>query len=75
MAHSEQDLWESELITCYKSWEGPVDPASNEDHGKHIGDISLHHVCQHAGICEKTQCWPKYTQYSIVLLYCCCFFL
>lgn len=43
------------MITCYKSWERPVDPAADEDHGQHIGDITFHHVCQHAGICENTQ--------------------
>lgn len=53
MAHTA--LEESESVhTRHKSWKGPVDPASYEDHGKHVGDISLHHVCQHAGICVKT---------------------
>lgn len=40
-------------ITCDKSWKGPVDPASDEDHGKYVGDVSLHHVSQHAGICVQ----------------------
>lgn len=42
---------ESGNVTCYESGKGPVDPASDEDHWKHVGDISLHHVRQHAGIC------------------------
>lgn len=42
-----------ESITCDKSRKGPVDPASDEDHGKHVGDVSLHHVSQHAGICVR----------------------
>lgn len=42
---------ESGNVTCYESGKGPVDPASDKDHWKHIGDVSLHHVRQHAGIC------------------------
>lgn len=38
-------------ITCDKSRKGPVDPASNEDHGKYVSNVSLHHVSQHTGIC------------------------
>lgn len=45
----------SEEHTCYESREGPVDPAANEDHGEHVGDVTFHHVCQHTGICENTQ--------------------
>lgn len=50
---------ESGNVTCYESGKGPVDPASDEDHWKHIGDVSLHHVRQHAGICvsgTETKC-------------------
>lgn len=60
MSHTALEAEESESNTCHKSWKGPVDPASYEDHGKHVGDISLHHVCQHAGICLNTQCeWAE----------------
>lgn len=41
-------------ITCYKSWKGPVDPAADEDHGKHVGHVTFHHVCKHAGVCNNT---------------------
>lgn len=40
-------------ITCDKSRKGPVDPASDQDHGQYVGDVPLHHVSQHAGICVQ----------------------
>ena len=36
--------------TGEESGECPVDPASDDDHGDDIGDISLHHIRHHAGI-------------------------
>ena len=27
--------------------EGPVDPASDDDHGQHVGEVPLHHVRHH----------------------------
>lgn len=58
-------LRESESSTCHKSWKGPVDPASDEDHGKHVRNVSLHHVCQHAGICVKMQRETRQKSYKI----------
>ena len=55
MQHQLQDLLMSKTVTCYESRKGPINPATDEDHGKHIGDIAFHHICQHAGICENRQ--------------------
>ena len=41
--------------TCKEAWEGPVDPASDNDHGQNVGDISLHHVSHHWGIWKANQ--------------------
>lgn len=54
-----------EIITCYKSWKGPIDPTSDKDHGKHVGDIAFHHICQHAGVCEIDAVSNKFTQYVL----------
>lgn len=46
-------------LTYDESRESPVDPSTNENHGQDIGQVSLHHVCQHAGV------WNKYTIYFL----------
>lgn len=38
-------------LTCDKPRKGPVDPATNKDHGKNVGHIAFHHVRQHAWVC------------------------
>ena len=35
------------LRTGEEAREGPVDPASDDDHGQHVGEVPLHHVCHH----------------------------
>ena len=33
--------------TCEEAGEGPVDPASYDDHGQHVSEVPLHHVRHH----------------------------
>lgn len=35
-----------------ESREHPVNPASDYDHGQHVGDVALEHVGHHAGVCH-----------------------
>lgn len=57
--HKTKHLPRSDVFTCNKSWEGPINPPSDEDHGKHVRDVALHHVCQHAGICGMLQSYSE----------------
>ena len=40
-------------LTCLsgeKSGKGVIDPASDDDHGQHVGHVTLHHVRHHVWI-------------------------
>lgn len=41
----------SAKLTDDESRESPVDPSTDHNHGQDVGQVSLHHVSQHAGIC------------------------
>jgi len=37
-------------LCCDKTTEVPIDPASNDDHGKNVSQIALQHVRHHRGV-------------------------
>ena len=41
------------VVTGEEAGECPVDPAPDDDHGDHVGEVALHHVSHHCWICQK----------------------
>lgn len=37
-------------LCCDKTTEVPIDPASNDDHGKNVSQVALQHVRHHRGV-------------------------
>ena len=48
-------------LTCNKSRVMPVDPATNENHGQDVSDVSFCHVNHHCWIYKSSKTINKYT--------------